>query len=128
MTNERFPPRNRLPDELPILRIEVEHADGLEAFDPNGMIICLLGRKAEMLAWNPLPDRVSDVSGEPAVLYRSHDCEVALAPEELVRYVGHALKPEEYFALRERHGDHFEIHDDFYDAETGEALQSVFDR
>lgn len=30
-----FPPRNRMPEELPLLRIEVVHADGVAATDPE---------------------------------------------------------------------------------------------
>ena len=128
MFNPKYPPRNRRATELPVLRIEIEHADGTEVFDPNGMIGFLLTRKNDMLAWRPVPGRVSDISGKPALLYRAADYEVALTPEEMLRYTAYDLKPDEFFAIRERLGDHFEIHDDMYDEETGEALQPVFSR
>ena len=45
-----------------------------------------------------------------------------LTCNEAERLLGHSLTPEEFFALdRNHHGD-YEIHDDFYDKETGVAI------
>lgn len=140
MQHRSFPPKNRRRECLPILRKEIEDANGVSVFDPNGLVMALLTDLDRLLEMPPLADagptssgpagsagsgRASDLSGEPAVLYRSDDLEIALTPAELVRYIAHDLAPEEYFALRERFGMHFEIHDDFYDEETGEAVQPV---
>lgn len=46
---------------------------------------------------------------------------------EAERLFRHELTPEEFFALDKNHHDRYLIHDDFYDYETGEALQPMSD-
>ena len=46
-----------------------------------------------------------------------------LTPEEFRRMTLRSLTPNEVQTLLNRYGVFFEIHDDFYDQETGEALQ-----
>ena len=113
---------------LPVLLIELEHGGGVENFDHNSIIWLFLQRGDDVLSWKPVTGRVSDLSGKPAILYRAHDYEICLTQDEMLRYIGKDLKPEEYRKLRDKHGDHFEIHDDFYDPDTGEALQPIGER
>jgi hypothetical protein len=121
-----YPPkRNRLEEALPLLRIEVHHADGVFVADPNGMAVA--GCERALDALRPLPGRASALSGEPGVLWRSHDVEAVLTPAELGRLARLSLRPDEVLALIERFGVVHEWHDDFYDLDTGEALQPVYD-
>jgi hypothetical protein len=121
MRDDRFPARNRTQSPLPFMRLEVEHGDGIEVYDPNGMIGAGLNDAWRSLS--PVADRVSILSGAPAVIYRADDLEIPLSPEELRRFALHALAPREYRKLRDVFGMAFEWHDDFYDATSGGALQ-----
>lgn len=120
---EDFPTKNRVTPVLEVCRIEVEHAGGVKVFDPNAQIIFLHTDADQVRTWQPIPGRCSDISGKPAILYRSSDLELVLTVPEWVAMVGNELEPHQFFALRERFGDFFEIHDDFYDPDTGEASQ-----
>lgn len=138
-----YTPKNRMPTELPILEIQVEHADGIEKTDPNGAVAsALFGASGEDLngkpgtaglrmnivrlaELSPVPGRSSVVSGEPALVYRAETVELALSPDEMHRFLDRSLTPDEYFAIRGRYGMFFEIHEDFYDPGTGEAFQPV---
>lgn len=40
-------------------------------------------------------------------------------------YLNRNLSPEEYFTLHKKHPNMYLIHDDFYDPETGVALQPL---
>jgi hypothetical protein len=63
------------------------------------------------------------ISGHPAVVYAADDVEAPMTTTEVFALVHLSLLPAEYFALRERYGVFHEIHDDFYDLETGLAVQ-----
>ena len=138
-----YPPINRTPKPLDILVILVKDGTGKTYQTcPNGAIGCVywaqtgdrpdFGSDAGTLPateiFNPLelvprPGVPSVISGRDAVTYRSEDVAIELAPDELLRLMAADLKPDEYFRVRDRVGVFFEIHDDFYDEETGEALQ-----
>lgn len=128
MHDDAYPPKNRMAEELPILELQVEHADGRERFDPNRIKMWAIGNQGSVLGLSPLDGRVSDVSGDPAVVYRGGDVELALSPDELLRLIENDLRPEEFFALRARYGIFHEIHDDFYDPVSGYALQPMHER
>lgn len=117
-------PRNRLPEARPVLNIEVEHASGIEHFDPNTQIMALIVRPEFVAAWKPLDGPVSVISGAPAIIVRTHDLELPLTVDEYAGLVGNELEPHEFKALLARYGSFFEIHDDFYDPRTGEAWQA----
>jgi hypothetical protein len=116
-----FPPTNRKPQALPILRIEIEHQDGTLVIDPNRFVLEAIG--GALLNLPVLEASKSDLSGQAAVCYRSDDLEIFLTPEELTRLALLSLQPEQYFALRAKYGMAHQWHDDFYDEETGEAVQ-----
>lgn len=122
-SNSGYPKKNRLDEELPVLRIEIQHADGVEVTDPNGQIFQILQRPEMLLAWKPVPGRVSVISGRPAILYRSEDFEAPLTLDEYVGLVGRELEPNEYLALLRHFGSAFDWHEDFADPDTGKALQ-----
>lgn len=116
---------------LPVLRLEVAHIDGVEVYDPNSILFASIAGVPD--AWRPIqgmsPDDVggsgSVISGKPAVIYRTRDKQIPLAPDELRRLVLHDLSAEEFARLRDIFGLFFEIHEDFYCPTTGEALQPV---
>ena len=85
MPVETYPAKNRRPTDLPILRIEIEHAGGIDVNDPNGIIMAVLGEPWRLADLQPVPGWGSDISMEPAVLYRADDLEVALTPLEYIR-------------------------------------------
>lgn len=138
-----YAPKNRRPTSLPILQIEVEHLGETYRTTPNGIAVSamwgirgepiilprgVLPEDAEVFdprSLQPLRDAKSIISGHPAVLYRAEDYELALTPEELFRFMKNALLPAEYFALRDHVGMVHEIHEDFYDPETGAAFQPM---
>lgn len=136
-------PKNRVETPLPILQILVDHADGTEQVCPNGMVTSVIwtrmgedpkitgihlaqgSKPFDILSIKPIDGVQSIISGEPAVIYRSDDIEIPMSTEELLRFAAHDLRPEEFLKLRETYGDFFEIHDDFYDPDTGEAFQPM---
>jgi hypothetical protein len=117
------PPKNRMPTAIRTLRIEIEHGSGIEVLDPNGLAEVSITDPQRITELPLLPDRVSVISSQPAVLYRADDLAVPLAPEELLRPATRDLSSAEFFALRVQYGDAFEWHSNFYDSTTGRALQ-----
>jgi len=133
---------------LEFLRIMVVHADGIENACPNSIIGCAIwavtgeepewrGRRNGFLPgstlFNPLelrpvPGVQSVISGEPAVVYKADGNEIPLTPEELLRFIRHDLHPEEFRRLHEKYGQIHEIHEDFYEPETGAAWQPILRR
>lgn len=110
---------------LPLLRIEISHGEGIDVFDPNEVLVAALETQDAASRWPPLPGGAcrSVLSGAPAAIYRTMDKQIPLAPDELRRMILHALEPWEALKMRAIFGDLFEIHADFYDPDTGEALQ-----
>lgn len=71
-------------------------------------------------------DLQPDLPGEGAVFqYRTDQVRLLLTREKLLQLLSRNLSAEDYFVLSEKHGLFFEIHDDFYDYETGQALQPL---
>ncbi|MTH94682.1 hypothetical protein [Roseibium sp. RKSG952] len=71
----------------------------------------------------PVPDAVSIISGEPAIIYRTQEVTLLLTIDEAKRLVLNALSREEFEAIIQNAGAIWELHDDFYDPESGEAFQ-----
>ncbi|MBC8741700.1 hypothetical protein F6X40_34630 [Paraburkholderia sp. UCT31] len=86
----------------------------------------MLGHQRELPFGDPLL-LPSVLSGMPSYILRTSEIELALAPRELLRLWRRNLRPDEFFKLRDTYGVFFEIHDDFYFEDTGEALQPVED-
>jgi hypothetical protein len=53
------------------------------------------------------------------------ELEIHLCHPHLLRLIAHQLEPEAFLNIYKKHGVFHEIHDDFYDEETGEALQPM---
>lgn len=142
-----YEPKNRESASLPVLEILVDHADGTRKTCPNGSICCLiyalegtglpeaskgfLASGSEVfnpLELKPIDGVKSVISGKPAVVYRADDLAIPLTPEELMDLFGLNLSPDAFFKLRDHYGVFYEIHDDFYDPDTGAALQSKIEQ
>ena len=120
--SKKYPPKNRLKKGLPILHQEVSPSatpEGILILDPNAVAV------AGCLENLPLgePIHPSFLSGDKGYLFRSDDIEIALTKEELYRLFRLDLKPEEFKKIVNHFGSFFEIHDDFYNEDTGDALQ-----
>lgn len=111
-----FPPKNRRDSSLPILRIEVEDANNVQVFDPNSIVLWEIRGGVDRLA--PV-----SITGHPFVTYRSDDIEMRLSPAQLGRLIRLDLTSDEYFQIRLMFGMAHEWHEDFYDPDSGEALQ-----
>lgn len=114
-------PRNRTARaDLSPIGIEIRHAGGTMTADPNLLALaCLNGEIAD---FRPTSE-VSLLSGQPAIIYCTDSLEIPLTPDEVERLTFRALTPEEFGRLLEHFGMEYEWHEDFYDPDTGEALQ-----
>jgi hypothetical protein len=118
---ENWPEKNRQPESLPALLKQIVTGQGMMEFDPNTLQQVAM----EKLAFVPLHDVRSELSGKPAVIYRSFDLELKLSPAELRRLILHDLHKREFFTLLNRYGMAYEWRGDFYDPETGVAEQPI---
>jgi hypothetical protein len=126
----KFPPKNR-PIRSDLGALDIEIADGagkVLKFDPNGLAVALVKGDLAGELGRPIPKDVigSAISGEAGYRYSDSEVDFILTREELGRFLVYDLKPNEYFALRAKYGMFFQIHDDFYDEESGQALQPKF--
>lgn len=118
----KYPPSNRSETGLGVLEIEITGAAGTLKLDPNRA--AMIGYSGEL----PIEDPCwpSTLSGEPGFRYRTCDgVDLSLTPPELIRLLRHDLAPEEVLELHNAFGAFFETHDDFYDEQTGAALQPM---
>lgn len=119
--SERYPPRNRKATGLEVLEVELEDASGKVTVDPNGAAVIGYTREVPLAK----PKWPSFLSGEPGFLYRTCEIELPLTHDELIRLLRHDLRPDEFHKLVGTFGVFFEIHADFYDEDSGEALQPM---
>lgn len=122
MTN--YAPKNRPETDggLAHLDIDITSAIGKDTYDPNTVIMA--AQEGQLAALIPVDGLKSDISGEPAVLYRTPEIRLQLTPAELQRMSLRALEPHEVSALLDLYGDFFEVHEDFYSRQTHKAMQS----
>lgn len=127
--SDAFPPRNRVdPMELRnTIEMEVIDAMGRMRLDPNRAVV------AGMLNALPVIESaefgVSPLSGKPGVRFRNYDgVDLVLTRDELTRMFRRELLPEEVRKLRDLLGVFHDIHDDFYDEDTLQALQPMSER
>lgn len=119
------PPVNRTPTGLGVVNSWIRDVLGPMVLDSNRLAVA--GDTNQL----PLSAEVgpSLLSGAPGYEFANADgVVVLLTRDELMRLFRRELAPAEYFKLRETFGVFFEIHDDFYDEETGEALQPFSER
>lgn len=113
--------QGKLDTGLTYMDLDVVSATSTWRFDPNAFIMAAVEHK--LIDGEPLYP--SFLSGEPGYLYRNHVLQIALTKAELYRFAYHALRPDEFLKLYHALGEFHEIHDDFYDPDTGEAFQPV---
>ena len=121
---------------LSILRIEIAFKDGVWVGDPNSVIMQIIKNRKYFMNLTPMDSGFncvkreyvpieSVISKKPAVVYRACDYEIPLDPLELDRFLRRDLNPEEFFILFNIYGNLHEIHEDFYDHDTGESMQPL---
>lgn len=118
-----YPEKNRPTDAggLTHMDIDITSAIGKDRYDPNTVIMAAQEDQLEALL--TVDGLTSDISGEPAVLYRTGEIRLQLTPAELQRLTLHTLEPHELTALLEKYGEFYEIDSDFYDHSNGRQMQ-----
>lgn len=118
-----YPEKSRPDDDggLTYLDIDITSAIGKDRYDPNTVIQAAQEDQLEALL--PVDGLTSDISGEPAVLYRTCAIRLQLTPAELQRLTLHTLEPHELTALLEKYGEFYEIDQSFYDYSNGRQMQ-----
>ena len=125
MTNRfsnKYPPKNRRENpHLSVVEIEIAWQGGSVRMDMNAA--AMAGHRENLNLGEP--SFASDITGAPGYEYRSDEVTLALTRDELYRLLRHDLRPAEFLALVQKYGTFYEVHDDFYDEGTGQALQPV---
>jgi hypothetical protein len=118
-----YAPKNRPEDDggLTHLDIDITSGIGKDRYDPNTVIMA--AQEGHIAALSTVDGLKSDISGEPAVLYRTPEIRLQLTPAELQRLTLHALEPHEVAALLEMYGDFYEVDEDFYARRTNAPMQ-----
>ncbi len=114
-----YPPKNRARTGLGLLAIRLVSADRTAYLDPNLAIMAAINNELPL----GKPCVASDISGKPGYKYETCDLSCNLTAGEIERLILLALRPPEFKALRDKFGVFHEIHDDFYDPESGVAFQ-----
>jgi hypothetical protein len=111
------------PEVMGILALEVTGADRTVVFDPNGLIEQAFEKPEARIPLGGPSTEPSELSGKPSYRYKTDQVTLQLTEDEIYRLSRRSLKPKEVLALLKSHGEFHEIHDDFYDPETGHAFQ-----
>jgi hypothetical protein len=115
------------PGERPLNVIEIEICGKASKaiFSPNALIKAVVQNRAGLLRFlgepGPDPSTISDREG--TYQYRTDDVRLHLTFDEIERLTRRSLRPEEFLALKGKVRIFHEIHEDFYDPETGIAVQ-----
>jgi hypothetical protein len=113
------------PEIIDVVSIEIHHAGGVKAFDANTLIMTCFNTPEVISTLGSTGDR-SVLSDEPALRYKTFQFDTLLTSEEIYRMTMRNLKPAEVLKLLGLVGPVFEIHGDFYDGSTGDALQPKY--
>lgn len=104
------------------LRIEIKGSAEPHYYDPV-MLITQCVDDPDFLTNLESDGAKSIISGEPGLHYTTNEVELVLTGDEIYRLTMRSLTVQEYFALIAKDQMFFEIHEDFYDPRTGQALQ-----
>lgn len=107
---------------LGMFQVQVVDASSTRLFSPNTLQAEVAAERLKL----GTPVGPSDISHQPAYLYRTHELQLLLTKGELARLVLHRLHATEVHKLRRRFGTFFDIDDDFYDRVTGAPLTGGF--
>lgn len=115
-------PKNRPESNggLSSLDMDITSDIGKDRYEPTSLVIA--ANNGHLSKLEPVTGLKSDISGEPAVLYRTHEIRLQLTPAELSRMALRKLEPHEVKALLMRYGEFYEVLADFYDPVTYDAL------
>ncbi|MFZ3584426.1 hypothetical protein ACOI1H_20015 [Loktanella sp. DJP18] len=108
-----------IPD---LLKIKIAHGHGTETFDPNTLVMTAISKPESLRDLLPTSER-SCISNDRGLRYTTNEFSEVLTADEIIRLTMRMLRPDEFFILLAASGPVWEIHDDFYDPETGIALQ-----
>lgn len=103
--------------------MELASAEGAWRLLPNDAAMFVASKDFPFGA--PKADVLSELTGAPAYVYRTSEATLRLTRQEVERLWMHNLTVEEFRKLYATHGAIYELHDDFYDPDTGEALQPM---
>jgi len=116
--SRRYPPKHREGAGVSDSDMEFEDSHGRCGIDSNGARLLAFNRRLPVKG----PGQVASVlSGEPGYIVRTHEVELALTAEEILRLLRYDLTRSEVLRLLAHFGAFFEIGDDFYDETTGES-------
>lgn len=123
-SDEQHPPRGRMQITLPILEIVIVYSGGIRRYVPHTLIIdAITGKIADLPGFETLRSMISGRGF--GCIYMSSDVQLCLTAPELDRLCRHDLMPMEVAALLAQRGNFFDIHEDFYDHDSGESLQAI---
>ena len=122
MYSTRFPAKNRKQTGVEGIAIELADSINKVTVSPNDAAEMAFN---ERLPFSEESVGASCISGEPGYFYRTEEIEMILTRDEMLRLMRRELRPEEFRSLLEKYGMFFEVHDDFYEVETGAALQGM---
>lgn len=117
----KYPPKNRTDTGLGVLDIELRDRRTTRMLTPNDA--ALVGHTGALNLTYPVGHSI--LSGEPGFGLRTCEIALVLTGDELLRLFRRSLRPAEVQTLLERYGAFHEIHSDFYDEESFEALQPM---
>lgn len=109
--------------DVPLVRVKIVHGNGTLDLDLNELFMA--AATGDLARLQPAEGITSVVTNDPGVLFRTPEAQIGLSPAEADRLAAHSLSPEEFFAICDAVGCIWLTHDDFYDPETGEALQPM---
>jgi hypothetical protein len=115
--------KNRPADNggLTFADIDITSAIGKDRYDPNTLIMA--AQEGHLEALLPIDGLTSDISGSPAVIYRTGEIQLQVTPAELTRMTLHTLQPAEVTALLAKYGEFYEVDADFYDHSNCRLMQ-----
>jgi hypothetical protein len=103
---------------LGTFQVHIVDGERTHRFDPNTVRRAAMDEALRLGS----PLGLSDLSRQPAYLYRTHELQLLLTKGEISRLVLYRLHSTEVLKLRKRFGTFFEISDDFYHKVTGVHL------
>lgn len=122
MYSAKYPPKNRKQTGVEGINIEFEDGSAKSISTPNEVTVMAFNKRLPITG--PTVG-ASCISGRPGYIYRTEEVELVLAADEMVCLVRRELQPAEFKSLLSRYGMFFEVHGDFYEPETGVALQPM---
>lgn len=91
---------------------------------PTHVLMDLKNIVVELQAMKPFEEKCECCGkSETYIINYGGDGDILLCLEDIIAFLEFRLAPVKFKALYEKYPNHYMLHDDFYDAVTGEALQ-----